>query len=101
MSNAEEGIARAQLSGKDGVAGHQKKSQKNLDDRLVAALFSLAFVGLMIVWATAKSPYLTYGSLVVGFLGVILFGVLRVRRIERIREERKIQAREFEAGSDG
>jgi flagellar biogenesis protein FliO len=97
--NAEEGIARAQLAGKDGVAEHQKTSASNLYDRLFTSLFALAFVGLMVVWASAKSPWLTYGSLFAAILGVILFGVLRVRRIQRLREERERQVRQMQADS--
>ena len=48
--NAEEGIARAQLAGKDGIEQHQKRSASNLDDHAFTSLFALAFVGLMVVW---------------------------------------------------
>jgi hypothetical protein len=100
MADAEEAIARTQLAGKDGVAGHQKTSASNLNDRLVTSLFVLAFIGLVVVWASAKSPYLTWGSFVAAILGVILFGVLRVRRIERVREERKRQVQQMQTGSN-
>ncbi len=99
MSNAEEGIARAQLAGKAGVGEHQKRSASNLDDRTFTALFAIAFVGLAAVWATATSPYLIYGAPVAGFLGIILFGVLRVRRIQRLREERERQVQQMQSGS--
>ena len=97
--NAEEGIMRAQLAGKDGVAQHQKTSASNLGDRIGTALFMNACVGLAVVWATATSPYLTYGSLLAGILGIVLFGVLRVRRIQRVREERERQVRQMQSGS--
>ena len=97
--NAEEGIARAQLAGKSGVAEYQKKSSLTLDGRIMTALFGLGFLGLMVVWATAESPLLIYGCPVVAFLGVILFGVMRVRRIERVREERKRQVEDMQSAS--
>jgi hypothetical protein len=97
--NAEEGIMRAQLAAKDGVGQHQERSASNLGDRIFTSLFALGFVGLMVVWASATSPYLKYGSLVAGIIGVILFGVLRVRRIERVRNARERQVREMQSGS--
>lgn len=97
--NAEEGIARVQLAGKDGIAQHQKRSASNLNDRAFTSLFAIAFVGLIAVWASATSPFLTYGSLLAAILGIILFGVLRVRRIQRLREERERQVQQMQAGS--
>jgi len=97
--NAEEGIMRAQLAGKDGVAKHQKTSASNLGDRVGTALFMIAFVGLIVVWASATSPYVTYGSLAASILGVILYGVLRVRRIQRLKEERERQVRQMQSAS--
>ncbi len=97
--NAEEGIARTQLKGKDGIKEHQKTSAANLSDRTLTSLFALAFVGLIVIWASSTSPYLTYGSLLVAVLGVILYGVLRVRRIERVRTERERQVRQMQAGT--
>ncbi|MCP4334618.1 MAG: hypothetical protein GY785_18345 [Gammaproteobacteria bacterium] len=96
--NAEEGIARAQLASKDGIAQHQRRSASNLDDRAFTSLFAIVFVGLIAVWASATSPYLTYGSLLVATLGIILFGVLRVRRIQRIRAERERQVQQMQSG---
>jgi len=93
--NAEEGIARAQLAGKDGIVEHQKRSASNLDDRAFTSLFVGAFIGLIAVWASATSPYLKYGSLLLGILGIILFGVSRVRRIQRLREERERQVQQM------
>jgi len=101
MSNAEEGIAKTQLKGKGGVAEHQKTSAANLSDRTLTSLFALAFVGLMMVWASSTSPYVSYGSLVAAILGVILFGVLRVRRIEGLRAERARQVKQMQSDPGG
>jgi hypothetical protein len=56
----------AQLAGKDGIQQHQKRSASNLDDRVFTSLLAV-------------------------ILGVILIEVLRVRRIQRIRQERERQ----------
>ena len=97
--NAEEGIARLQMAQKDGLKNYQKRSVLYLDDRILTAIFALAFLGLVVVWATASSPYITYGSLVASILIVILWGVLRIKRIQKVREQRELQVRQMQSES--
>jgi len=92
MSNAEEGIARVQLAQKDGLKQLQKRGIENEDSRTSTMLLALAFLGLLIVWATASSPYVIYGSFAALMLIVVLTGVIRVKRIQKIRELRQLQA---------
>jgi hypothetical protein len=86
--NAEEGIARIQMAQKDGLQNYQKRSVLYLDDRI-----------LTVVWATATSPYITYGSLVASILIVILWGVMRVKSIQRVREQREQQVKQMQSES--
>ena len=97
--NAEEGIARIQMAQKDGLQNYQKRSVLYLDDRILTAIFALAFMGLIVVWATSTSPYITYGSLLASILIVILWGVVRVKRIQKLREEREQQVRKMQSES--
>ncbi|MDH3632607.1 MAG: hypothetical protein OER98_15905 [Gammaproteobacteria bacterium] len=97
--NAEEGIARIQMAQKDGLQNYQKRSVLYLDDRILTALFALAFMGLIVVWATSTSPYITYGSLLASILIVIFWGVMRVKRIQRVRQEREQQVRQMQSES--
>ena len=97
--NAEEGIARVQLAQKDGLQKHQARGTKNLDDRTFTSLFALAFLGLLVVWVTASSPYIIYGSFAAAMLVTLLFGVLRIKRIHRIRAQRALQAKQMQADS--
>jgi hypothetical protein len=97
--NAEEGIARIQMAQKDGLQNYQKRSVLYLNDRILTAIFALAFLGLIVVWATATSPYIIYGSLMASILLVILWGVMRVKRIQRVREERGQQVRQMQSES--
>ena len=97
--NAEEGIARVQMAQKEGLREYHKRSVLNLDDRILTAVFALAFLGLMVVWATATSPYLLYGSLVAGILIIVLWGVVRAKRIQRIRELRALQVKQMQSDS--
>ncbi len=92
--HAEDGILRSQLAGKDGVQQQRKKSIAYLDDRILTYLVAMLFLGLLVIWATAKSPLVVYGSLVVAILMILFWGYLQIRRIERTREAR---ARQVEA----
>jgi len=97
--NAEESIARVQLGQKDGLQKLQAKGTKNLDDRIIISLVALAFMGLLVVWATASSPYIIYGSFVAAILLTLLFGVVRIKRIHRIREQRELQVKQMQSNS--
>ena len=97
--NAEEGIARVQMAQKDGLQDYHKRSVLNLNDRIMAAIFTLAFLGLIVVWATATSPYMVYGSLVAGIVRIILWGVVRIKRIQRIKEQRELQVKQMQSES--
>lgn len=97
--NAEEGIARVQMAQKDGLQNYHKRSVLYLDDRILTAIFALAFIGLVVVWATATSPLVTYGSLLASVLMVILWGAVRVKRIQKLREQRELQVKQMHSGS--
>ena len=99
MGNAEQGIAQAQteaakgrLAETEGLQKQQKWNIAYLDERIFIYLGAIAFVGLLVVWATASSPWILYGSLVGVILLTVLWGLARVGRIERERRERTAQA---------
>lgn len=95
--NAEEGIARVQLAQKDGLSKHHKRGAANLDDRISTSLLALAFLGLIVVWATASSPLIIYGSFAAAMLVTLLFGVIRIKRIQQVRKQRELQAKEVQS----
>ena len=97
--NAEEGIARVQLAQKDGLSKRHKRGAANLDDRTSTALLALAFLGLIIVWATASSPLIIYGSFAAAMLVTVMFGVIRIKRIQQVRKQRALQAKEAQSKS--
>lgn len=106
MSNAEQGIAQAQTEAtraEQGSADALQKRQKwniaYLDDRIFLYLGALAFLGLLVVWATASSALVLYGSLGVTLLLTVLWGVARVNRITRLNEERARQAQAMQSES--
>lgn len=97
--NAEEGIARVQMAQKDGLRNYHKRSVLHLDDRILTAIFALAFLGLIVVWATATSPYIVYGSLLAGIVIIGLWGFVRIKRIQKIREHRELQVKQMQSES--
>lgn len=102
--HAEESIARAQAAaaqakGADGLQAHHKWNIAYLDERILILVLAIALLGLIVLWATVRSALILYGSLAVVVLLVILWGVVRVKRIDRIRQERAQEAKSWESES--
>ena len=104
MSNAEEGIARIQAAAvkAQGTQGgklreHQERSVTYLDERILTYVLAIAFMGLILVWATTTSPLVLYGSFAGVILLTILWGVTRVKRIGRVRQERERQSKDWQS----
>ncbi len=104
MSNAEEGIARVQAAAikahgtqGDRLQEHQKRSVAYLDERILVYVLAMAFLGLIAVWVTATSTLVLYGSLAGVILLTILWGVARVKGIEKTRQERARQTEEWQS----
>jgi len=98
--NAEGGIAgiHARTAQNEGLQKHHKSTIGYLNERVVVYLFMLSFIGLLLVWMTASSPYITYGTTGAVVLFVILFGILRIKSIHQIREQRELQAKQMQSG---
>ena len=104
--NAEEGIARVQAAatraeggGGEALGRQQTRAIAHLDERILIFLLLLGGIGLMVLWATAKSALLLYGSFGGLVLLLILWGYARVKRIERERAERERVAQEWKSDS--
>ncbi len=104
MSNAEQGIAQSQIEAaraEQGQADALRKTQRRsiayLDDRIFLYLGAIAFLGLLVVWATSTSALLLYGSLAAAIVLTVLWGVARINRINRLREERTSQVRDMQS----
>ncbi len=102
--NAEEGIARIQAAAAksqgaqgDGLQNNQDRGIVYLNERNLIFVFSIAFIGLIIVWATASSPFVLYGSFTSAVLLIILWGAARIKRIKRIAQGRQRQAEEWKS----
>ena len=98
MSNAEQGIGQTQIKadgsrlaqGED-LQDRHDSSITYLNDRIFLYLGAIAFLGLLVVWATASSALILYGSFGIAILLVVLWGLLRIQRIKRITEDRARQ----------
>jgi len=99
--NAEAGIAalQAKAAQANGAQKHQKSSIAYLDERIFTYLFAIVFMGLLVVWATASSAIIKFGSVGAGILMLLIWGVMRVKHIQKIRELRNLQARETQSKS--
>jgi len=104
MSNAEEGIARVQAAAikaqgtqGDKLREHQQRSFAYLDERILIYLLAIAFIGLIILWATTTSTLVLYGSIAGVILLIALWGVARVKNIEKTRQRREHQTKEWQS----
>jgi len=104
MSNAEEGIARVQAAAikAQGTQGgklqeHQQRSFAYLDERILIYLLAIAFIGLIILWATTTSTLVLYSSIAGVILLIALWGVARVKNIEKTRQRREHQTKEWQS----
>jgi len=105
-NNAEEGIARVQaraaheqLAQHDGLRENQKQNIAYLGERIYVYLFAIALLVLLFVWMNTSSVYIFYGSLSLVILFTLLWGVVRIKRIIRIREQRELQVRDTQIKS--
>ena len=100
--NAEEGIARAQSQAAKTSGDHQKwlneqqsRGGSNFADRIFAFLLTLGMLGLIVLWMTATSDLVIYGSFFSVLILIVVMGLVKIKRINQIREERHRQASEW------
>lgn len=107
MSHEEQGIAQAQIAAEQsrrarGETLHQGEdaASASLKERVLLYLGVIALVGLLVVWATASSRWVLYGSLA-GAIGLtVLWGYLRLARNRRIEAMRARQVEALQAQRD-
>jgi hypothetical protein len=95
--NAEEGIARIQAAaakagGTAGLKEHHNRNIAYIDERIVVFILAIASIGLLILWATSSSPLVLYGSLAGVILLTVLWGMVRIKRIEAMKRQREKEA---------
>lgn len=107
MSNEEQGIAQAQIAAEQArrARGEELHSQEDsvsagLNERVLMYLGVIAFVGLLVVWATASSAWVLYGSLAAAIGLTVLWGYLRLARRRKIAAIRARQVEALQAQKD-
>ena len=100
MSDPEQSISQAQIAAAqaqskqgEGLQKHHKWNVANLDERIFFYIGTLAILGLLVLWLAVPSALVVYGSLGLIILLIIIWGVVRIRRIDRIQKERELQAK--------
>jgi hypothetical protein len=100
--NAEEGIARIQAAaakagGTSGLKEHHRRNIVYLDERIIVFILAIGAVGLIVLWATTSSLLLRYGSFAGVLLLTILWGLVRIKRIEAVKRQRENDAKSWQS----
>ena len=99
--NTEEAIARVQTEAAytQGLRKHHKSTIVSLGERTFIYMFALAFIGLVIVWATTSSSYITNVLLAIVILIPLIWGLVRLKKIHKIKVKREFQVKEIQSKS--
>lgn len=108
MSDPEQSISQAQIAAAqaqskrgEGLHQHHKWNVSNLDERILFFLGMLVVIGLLVLWLAVPSALVVYGSLGVIILLIVLWGVVRIRRVDRIQKERENQVKAMQSDASG
>ena len=99
--NTEEAIARVQTEDAhtQGLQNHHKSTIVYLGERTFIYMFALAFISLVIVWATTSSSYITYVLFSIVILTPLIWGLVRLKKIHKIKLKRELQVKEMQSKS--
>ena len=99
--NTEEAIARvqAEVVNSQGLQEHHKSTIVYLGERTFIYMFALAFICLVIVWTTTSSSYITYVLFSIVILTPLIWGLVRLKKIHKIKLKRELQVKEMQSKS--
>ena len=97
--NTEEAIARVQAEAAhtQGLQKYHKSTIVYLGERTFIYMFALAFISLAIVWATTSSSYITYVLFSIFILITLIWGLVRLKKIHKIKLKRESQVKEMQS----
>jgi hypothetical protein len=97
--NTEEAIARVQTEAvhTQGIQEHHKSTIVYLGERTFIYMFALAFICLVIVWTTTSSSYITYVLFSIVILTPLIWGLVRLKKIHKIKLKRELQVKEMQS----
>jgi len=98
--NTEEALARlqAEAANAQGVQKHHKSTLVYINERIFTYLFGIAFISFVIAWLTAPS-YITYLFFAVVILIPLIWGQVRLKRIQNIKKKRELQVKDMQIKS--
>tara|TARA_B110000116_G_scaffold48240_1_gene40224 strand:- start:1061 stop:1375 length:315 start_codon:yes stop_codon:yes gene_type:complete len=99
--NTEESIARvqAEVVNTQGLQEHHKSTIVYLGERTFIYMFALSFICLVIVWTTTSSSYITYMLFAIVILTPLIWGLVRLKKIHKIKLKRELQVKEMQSKS--
>ena len=99
--NTEEAIARvqAEVVNTQGIQEHHKSTIVYLGERTFIYMFALSFICLVIVWTTTSSSYITYVLFSIVILTPLIWGLVRLKKIHKIKLKRELQVKEMQSKS--
>ena len=99
--NTEESIARvqAEVVNTQGLQEHHKSTIVYLGERTFIYMFALSFICLVIVWTTTSSSYITYVLFSIVILTPLIWGLVRLKKIHKIKLKRELQVKEMQSKS--
>jgi|TARA_B110000467_G_scaffold90737_1_gene82030 hypothetical protein len=97
--NTEEAIARvqAEVVNTQGLQEHHKSTIVYLGERTFIYMFALSFICLVIVWTTTSSSYITYVLFSIVILTPLIWGLVRLKKIHKIKLKRELQVKEMQS----
>ena len=98
--NTEEALARvqAEAANAQGVQKHHKSTLDYISERIFTYIFGIAFISLLIAWLTAPA-YIKYLLSAFFILIPLIWGLLSLKRIQKIKKKRDLQGKDIQLNS--
>ena len=98
--NTEEALARvqAEAANAQGVQKHHKSTLDYISERIFTYIFGIAFIILLIAWLTAPA-YIKYLLSAFFILIPLIWGLLSLKRIQKIKKKRDLQVKDIQLNS--
>ena len=98
--NTEEALARvqAEAANAQGVQKHHKSTLDYISERIFTYIFGIAFISLLIAWLTAPA-YIKYLLSAFFILIHLIWGLLSLKRIQKIKKKRDLQVKDIQLNS--
>ena len=98
--NTEEAVARvqAEAANTQGVQKHHKSTLVYISECISTYILGIAFISLLIAWLTAPA-YIKYLLSAFFILIPLIWGLLSLKRIQKIKKKRDLQVKDMQLNS--